>query len=207
MAADPVRRPIGEPAAAALPAAPFAALLCLAMLCAAPAGPALAGPPPGPASGPAPLVDKPASVAKRAAPTHAWRDGAATRPLTLDPSMQADFSPKAAGAAPGAVLRPAGGALKDVPLALQSPVLRDDAGRARALPGGVMVVLAEPLDEAQARALIERHGAVPLRRIADRVWLLEAPAGLAALDQANRLAATGAFAGVQPNWWVERSLK
>jgi hypothetical protein len=207
MAADVVRRPIRTPAASPLRASRSAALLYATLLCATLSGPALAGPPPGPAGAPAPLLDKPASVVKRTAPTHAWIDRGVTRPLTLDPSMRADFSPKSAGAASGAVLRAAGGPLKDVPAALQSPVLRDEAGRARALPGGVMVVLAEPLDDAQARALIERHGAVPLRRIADGVWLLEAPAGLAALDQANRLAATGAFAGVQPNWWVERSLK
>ena len=45
------------------------------------------------------------------------------------------------------------------------------------------------------------------RPLSPRAWLVESPAGLASLELANRLAATGAFAGAQPNWWVERALK
>jgi hypothetical protein len=197
MAADIVCRRVAGRAPRVL----LAALLCAA-LPAALAAQTVGTPPAG-----VPFPDKPASVAKRPAPTHGWIEGAVRRPLTLDASVRADFSPRAAGTGSGTVLRAADGPLKDVAAALQSPVLRDETGRARALPGGVVVVLAEPLGDADARALIERHGGRPLRRIADRLWLLEAPAGLAALDEANRLAATGAFAGAQPNWWMQRTLK
>jgi hypothetical protein len=154
-------------------------------------------------------IDKPATIAKRApAPTHAWIDGTTRRPLTLDGTLQADFSPRGPG--PKGVLRTAHGPLKDVSTALQSPVLRDETGRARALPGGVLLVLPGPPDlpdEAAARALLARHGAQAARTLAPGIWLLPAPAGLASLELANRLAATGAFVSAQPNWWVERTRK
>jgi hypothetical protein len=151
-----------------------------------------------------PVLAKP-SAAKRIAPTHAWHDGATTRALTLEPGLRADFS--AGLAARPVVLRASTGPLKDVSPALQSPVLRDESGRARALPGGVIVVLAAPLDDAAARALLATHGATAARPLSARAWLVESPAGLGSLELANRLAATAAFAGAQPNWWVERALK
>jgi hypothetical protein len=154
----------------------------------------------------APIVDKSGVVAKRdAAPTHAWHDAGTRRPLWLDGAWRADFSPALAGRA--AQLRPAAGVLKDVSDALQSPVLRDEGGRARALPGGVLVTFAGPADDASARAALAAQGAVPVRRINDRTWLVAAAAGLASLDEANRLADSGAFAAAQPNWWVERVRK
>jgi len=157
-----------------------------------------------------PAVEKPVEAgaalagAKRVAASHGWFDGPTWRPLTLDPSLRADFS----GATGKSVaLRPSAGPLKQVPDAQQSPVLRDETGRARALPGGVLVVLAQPLDEAAVRGLLERHAAAAPRRINDRTWRIEAPAGLASLELANRLAASGVFAAVQPDWWVERIRK
>ncbi len=151
-----------------------------------------------------PMLAKPAA-AKRIAPTHAWHDGATIRALTLDPGLRADFS--AGLAARPVVLRASPGPLKDVSPALQSPVLRDESGRARALPGGVVVTFAAAPDDAAARALLAAHGATAVRPLSARAWLVESPAGLASLELANRLAATGAFAGAQPNWWVERALK
>lgn len=138
-------------------------------------------------------------------PTHAWQDGGTRRALTLQSDLRADFSPSIQGKS--AVLRPATGALKDVSPALQSPVFRDEGGRMRALPGGVLVVLATPLDDDAAAALIASHDARAVRRVGDRTWLVESAAGLPSLDLANRLAATGAFAAAQPNWWVERARK
>ena len=45
-------------------------------------------------------------------------------------------------------------------------VLRDETGQPRALPGGVIVVLAAPADEAAGRALLVGNGATPVRRLA-----------------------------------------
>lgn len=162
-------------------------------------------------AGEPPVVSKPAApggaLAKRAAPTHVWHDGERERALVLEPALRADFS----GSFPGkaVVLRaaPEGGVLKDVSPALQSAVLRDEAGRARALPGGVLVVMREGTGTSDAYALLARHGAADARAINGRTWLASAPSGLASLELANRLAATGAFAAAQPNWWVERALK
>lgn len=159
-----------------------------------------------PAPTAAPPVEKKtvrAALAK-AAPTHWWHDGTARRPLTLDASLEADFSP-AVGKAAG-TLRPAGSATKSA-APFVSPVLRDASGRARALPGGVLVVLASPVGEDAARALIVRAGAIPVRRLTDRLWLLEGPTGLGSLELANRLQASGLFESAQPNWWIARTLK
>jgi hypothetical protein len=154
-----------------------------------------------------PTVSKPARGAAEksaSAPTLSWHDGERRRTLSVDASLEADFTPRTDGGR--AVLRPAGSAPKSAS-ALVSPVLRDESGRARALPGGVLVVLAAPLGEAEGRALIERAGAAPVRRLSDRLWVVEGPVGLGSLELAERLAATGAFASAQPNWWVERTLK
>jgi hypothetical protein len=141
--------------------------------------------------------------AKAAPPTHAWYDGTAKRGLTIDTALEADFS---LGASDNRVLRPAGATAKSA-AALVSPVLRDDAGGLRALPGGVIVVLAAPADETAGRALLMRSGATPVRRLSDTLWIVEGPVGLGSLELANRLQATGRFASAQPNWWVERTLK
>ena len=165
---------------------------------------AVAPRPDAPAADP-PLLSKPSAAIRRPAPTHAWHDGLALRALSLEPGLRADFS-----SAPGgrrAVLRESVGPLKSVSPALQSPVLRDESGRARALPGGVVVTFAGPADEQAARELLARHGATAARPLPSGAWLVESPAGLASLELANRLAASGAFASAQPNWWVERTLK
>ena len=141
--------------------------------------------------------------AKAASPTLAWHDGAAKRGLTIDTSLEADVSP---GAGDGRILKRAGTAPKSA-ATLVSPVLRDETGRPRALPGGVLVVLAAPADEAAGRALLVGNGATPVRRLSDTLWIVEGPVGLGSLELANRLQATGRFASAQPNWWIERTLK
>lgn len=153
-----------------------------------------------------PSVAKPARNARREATsrTLTWHDGAVRRSASIDASLEADFSPRAGKDVH--VLRPAGSApISAAPLV--SPVLRDESGRLRALPGGVLVVLAAPLDEAAARALIARAGAVPSRALSPLVWVVEGPVGLGSLELANRLHATALFAAAQPNWWVQRTLK
>jgi hypothetical protein len=149
---------------------------------------------------------KTASGGKRAAPSHAWHDGSARRSLVLQSGWRADFSGALSGKS--VALRPTSdGALKDVSPSLQSPVFRDEGGRLRALPGGVVVTLRDGLDEAAARAFLATHDARATRRLGERAWLVESAAGLPSLELANRLAASGAFAAAQPNWWVERTLK
>jgi hypothetical protein len=86
---------------------------------------------------------KPARLQPKGAatPALAWHDGAGWRELRIDPTREADLSPRT-GAGP-VVLRPAGATPKWAG-AQVSPVLVDEAGRERALPGGVLVVLREP---------------------------------------------------------------
>jgi hypothetical protein len=157
----------------------------------------------GPADPPT-VAKPPRAIAPKAAATHAWHDGAASRALRLEPRLEADFSPRAGKAA--GVLRPVTVTVKSAD-PLVSPVFRDDTGRLRALPGGVLVVLRAPLAEADARALIARSGATPARALSPTLWIVEAPVGLGSLELANRLHAGGAFASAQPNWWIERTLK
>jgi hypothetical protein len=205
-AGTPSRRPAARRPRSASTRVPAAALAAAVLVAALTAGPARAAAPPTdvpPAE--LPLLSKPPAVAKRPAPTHAWTDGATVRALTLDPRLRADFS--SGMGVRRAVLREAAGPLKDVSGALQSPVLRDESGRARALPGGVVVTFDGAPGEAAARALLARHGAAAARPLSPAAWLVESPAGLASLELANRLAASGAFASAQPNWWVERTLK
>jgi len=164
------------------------------------------------APGPGPLepstlptvTGKPARVVTKAAPVLWWHDGGVRRPLTVDAALEADFTPRTGKDA--AVLRPAGLTGKSAAAGV-SPVLRVDAGRARALPGGVLVVLRAPLDEASARLALVHAGAVPVRALTDTLWLVEGPTGLGSLELANRLHDSGRFASAQPNWWVQRTLK
>jgi hypothetical protein len=151
------------------------------------------------------VAGKPSRVVVKEAGTHVWHDGATKRRLTLVPSVEADFSPGAARGA--AVIRPSGATAPSAAAAFRSPVLRDEGGRLRALPGGVLVVLRAPLNETAARALIGRAGATPAQRLSDTLWRIEGPVGLGSLELAERLHASGLFASAQPDWWVERTLK
>lgn len=190
VAPEPLRLPVARLAA------------CAALALAAAAG---ATEPPRPAAGPGVPAAKHARVETKAlAAPLAWHDGTAWRALRVDPSLEADFAPGAG--APGDPLRPAGATPKSAG-AFGSPVLVDESGRLRALPGGAIVVLRAPLEDAAARALIASAGAVPARRLGETAWLVESPAGLASLELANRLHASGRFAAAQPNWWVRRTRK
>ena len=148
---------------------------------------------------------------KSAQATHAWHDGTAFRTLSLDPTLEACFAaeplPQDRALRPeGRVLRPAGSTDR-AQAAHISPVLRDESGRLRSLPGGVVVVLKTPMDETSARALIGQAGAVALQALSDRLWLVQAPVGLGSLTLANQLQAGGRFESAQPNWWMPRTLK
>ena len=195
------------PVAIARLAAVFAALTgagVVALLAAT--STALAQPAPGPLD-PSRIetASKRSSVAiKSVQPTHVWHDGTSARMLTLDETLEAYFP---GGLPPqGHVLRPAGST--DRAAAAQvSPVLRDESGRPRGLPGGVVVVLKTPMDEAAARALIGQAGAVALQALSDRLWLVQGPIGLGSLTLANQMQADGRFESAQPNWWMPRTRK
>lgn len=147
-----------------------------------------------------------------------WYDGGKRHALLVDPARVADFSEKSARAR--VPLRPASQAEKgsaSLPAGV-SPVFRDaDApGRLRALPGGVIVTLKVPpagndagAREAQARRELVAAGLEPLRAIDPeaRRWLVASPAGLPALELANRLQESGDFESAAPNWWRQRTLK
>lgn len=147
---------------------------------------------------------RPSVAVKSVQTTHVWHDGTAMRMLSLDPALEAHF---AAGLLPQErVLRPAGSTDR-TQAAQVSPVLRDESGQPRSLPGGVIVVLKTPMDETGARALISQAGAIALHALSDRLWLVQGPVGLGSLRLANQLQAAGLFESAQPNWWMPRTLK
>ena len=164
-------------------------------------------------------------IAGRAAPPteHYWYDGTVRRPLWLENAQVADFSTP--GPEASKVLRPAG--LRSAAASKQaaasaadstaggdglSPVFKDgaDAGaRLRALPGGVIVTLKQPLADPQARQFFKARGLVAVRPVVagSGMWLIESRAGLDSLTLANRLHEGGEFAAASPNWWQPRTLK
>ena len=127
--------------------------------------------------------------------------------------VQADRAGKAAGtAAPNSTslktspnIPPSSPTVASAPRV--SPVFVDAGGNPRALAGGVIVSLKEALASEQARARLEGAGLTPVRQIGERMWLVESPVGVASLELANRLADTGQFEFVQPNWWQPRTTK
>jgi hypothetical protein len=137
-----------------------------------------------------------------------WYDGEKRRALWAEPSLVADF---AAGATrKDARLVPPALAKGD-PLA-RSPVFRDrpgGEGTLRALPGGVILRLREPMSAAQREALAARHGLAPLRELGEGsgLWFAPSAPGLPSLELANRLHESGDFAAASPNWWTPRRLK
>jgi hypothetical protein len=128
-----------------------------------------------------------------------WHDGDRWRPLSLVPDKVADFSPSRISRTS---IIEAG-----QPDALRSAVLRDEGGRLRALPGGLIVRVRPGLSAEQVREQFMQSGLKPSRPIGEDQWLIESPVGLESLRRANELHASGRFASVQPNWWVERRLR
>lgn len=149
-----------------------------------------------------PLTDaRPVVKSSPAIESLAWHEGSVRRSLQRVPDWQADFTPRVPQ-------RPILGRPDGTEnAALVSPVLRDESGQLRALPGGVLVVLRTAYDEAGAQRFFASVGVIPVRRITDTLWLLQAPAGLPALELSNRLNDSGLFASVQPNWWTPRARK
>ena len=142
-----------------------------------------------------------------------WYDQGMRRPLYLDGTRIADFS-----ARPGeSVLRiaPARGVADPSERRAESgsisPVFTDQPGpgqRPRALPGGVLVTLKAPMDDAQAQTWFAARGLTVVRRIgSDSTWLVQSPPGLASLELANRLQEGADVVSARPNWWQARTLK
>ena len=175
------------------------------------------------------LVKPAVGGSKTANPSHVVNEGGAERPLWIDTSRVVEF-PQAGGtgqpairaAEPGEVSESTrtgklDGKASDIaspaappaapPAPQVSPVFVDASGQPRALPGGIIVGLKQGLREAQAREQLQAAGLAPLRQIGERMWLVESPLGLASLELANRLHATGQFDFVQPNWWQPRTTK
>ena len=141
-----------------------------------------------------------------------WYEDGKRRALRVDPAWIADFAAPAAtrpGKRPSPLKRSIGGekALESLP-GTASPVFRDDNGAQRALGGGVVVRL-RAADRAYARERLASAGLQPVRPLDPdgHAWLVASPAGMPALELANRLHESNEFESAAPNWWRPRSLK
>lgn len=175
-------------------------------------------------------------AARAAGPTNFyWYDGQVRRELWLESSQVVDFAAKAANGAPlikssavtaaaattptaktgteatnGTATNPSSPQKGGADEQKVSPMFRDTTGAAptRALPGGVIVTLKQPLAPDEARAFLEQRGLVPVSQLGNSaMWLVESPAGLESLALANRLFESGEFGAAAPNWWRPRALK
>lgn len=75
----------------------------------------------------------------------------------------------------------------------------------RALPGGVLVTLADDWSAAQIAAWLAGHDLTVERELptGNNAFLVASPAGLASLELANRLFESGEVVAASPNWWHE----
>jgi hypothetical protein len=153
------------------------------------------------------LVGLPFCALAQAPTEHYWYDGTQRRALYIDATQVADFNASVQGKS---VLQPSGLLAKSAKT--QSPVFKDApgaSGATRALPGGVIVVLPREMPEAQARQWLISEGLTPVRALGAQAdtWLIDAPAGLPALELANRLFESGKVKTATPNWWQSRVRK
>lgn len=156
-----------------------------------------------------PVVTKKSGAAALVASAQAyWYDGAVRRGLQIDPDQVADFTRPGADAPRGrpqltkASATGAGKAGANV-----SPVFRGvgaPASEVRALPGGIIVTL-RTAGTAQAANQVLAPFGLRVTRPVDSTglrWIVATAAGMAALETANRLHESGAFASVTPDWWI-----
>ena len=137
-----------------------------------------------------------------------WYDGQVKRPLWFEPGWEADFSVRGKQAPGPLWLAGSSGSST----AARTPVFRegaDEFSRRLALPGGVIVRFHRGQDAVQRQALAVKHGLILVREMGGlgRIWLVEAPIGLASLDLANRLFESGDFEAAAPNWWRSQAIK
>jgi hypothetical protein len=171
----------------------------------------------------------PSRTATPQAPRYAWFDGDHARTLFLAADLVAEFRPSDDGAVAirsadsAATAIDAGGwrgvrlwrvpaGAGDVVRALSgriavSPVFFESgpgAGRKRALPGGVVVVLDPLWDASRVAASIAANRLRVVRKLEmGNVLVLDSPAGFASLDLANTLHGADGVVASEPNWWVE----
>lgn len=159
------------------------------------------------------VTKKSGAKAPVSAPQAYWYDGTVRRALVVDPHQVADFSqpgspvprgrPQITKSSATATLQPG---------AKVSPVFRGlgaPASELRALPGGVIVTLRTAGGADAANQALAPFGL----RVSSQVdstglrWLVATDAGMAALETANRLHESGAFASVTPDWWIDVTKK
>ena len=134
-----------------------------------------------------------------------WYDGGTRRELRIDTSQVADFADAATAAPRGhPQMRKSSEA---APRGKSSPVFRNaGAPRSalRALPGGIIVTLHAPGSAEQANQALAPFGMRVARAVdsSGLRWVVATEAGMPALEAANRLHESGAFAGASPDWWV-----
>jgi len=154
-----------------------------------------------------------------------WYDGQRKRMLSIDADTVADFGTGAQSPAaqPRMIKQATTELVKELANPKQaqpglSPMFDDAAsGRAAgALPGGVMVRTLRPLDQESVAGLAGAFGSSVVRAIGAQTagvgdthdfWLFDAPAGLPALELANRIHESGQVKSAAPNWWKPRQLK
>jgi hypothetical protein len=156
-----------------------------------------------------PVVTKKSGGAAPVAPAQAyWYDGAVRRSLTIDPEQLADFRQPGTAAPRGRPqLTKGSAAAAGKANANISPVFRGvgaPASEVRALPGGIIVTLRTPGSAQSANQLLAPFGLRVTRQVDSTGlrWVVATAAGMAALDTANRLHESGAFASVTPDWWI-----
>lgn len=147
-----------------------------------------------------------------------WFDGMQKRSLQMIPDQIAQFSSDGKVNFIPSILSNAASQEKSTNannLRAESPLFTD-AGKRRALPGGMIVTLQSAANPADAKGQLVAAGLTPIRMLniqyeqganASKVWLVASNPGIESLNLANELHASGKFASVQPNWWVQRALK
>jgi hypothetical protein len=149
-----------------------------------------------------------------------WFDGEQPRTTYLAPQLVADFRGELANtirsSATQAVAQPQygptiislddGAQRRALSVPGTSPVFYDQpsGGRIRALPGNVVVEFDDGVDQSQAERWAEDEGVALLRKFGfGNYYLVESPAGIEALNLANKLRDTASVKSAQPNWWTE----
>ncbi|MEZ5738192.1 MAG: hypothetical protein R3E68_01175 [Burkholderiaceae bacterium] len=156
------------------------------------------------------------SITPQAPPTLYWYDGDRRRLLvpareaataSSDPAVSARSATLSATAAAGgkdatmAAIRAAGKSATFIDA--------DGSGKARSLPGGVVVTVANPTTQSDLDDLLSEFGTRVLRPVGagGRVWLIESGAGLDALTLANTIHESRKVLSASPNWATARKTK
>lgn len=92
-----------------------------------------------------------------------------------------------------------------------SPVFRatPSGGPARALPGGVILALDEAMSETEAAQWLADQGINNAERFdfGTNLFLVPTEAGMASLEEANRLHELEGVRYASPNWWTEKATR